>query len=225
MMIEVEDLTKIYRLGSVDVPALCGITFNIDKGEVVAIMGQSGSGKSTLMNILGCLDIPTSGHYRLEGIDTANMSEDELAAIRNRKIGFVFQQFNLLNRATIVNNVELPLRYAGNQNGRHQKAVNALILVGLGDRLKHRPTELSGGEQQRVAIARALVNKPTLVLGDEPTGNLDSATGDEIMALFARLRSETGVALLMVTHDDKVAAAADRVLHMVDGRLSDGTEV
>ena len=221
MMIEVEDLTKIYRLGSVDVPALCGITFNIDKGEIVAITGQSGSGKSTLMNILGCLDVPTSGHYRLEGIDTANMGEDELAAIRNRKIGFVFQQFNLLNRATIVNNVELPMRYAGNQNGGRQRAENALKLVGLGDRLKHRPTELSGGEQQRVAIARAMVNEPSLILADEPTGNLDLKTGQEIIQLLLDLNKQHGLTLIVVTHDAHIASQAQRIIHIKDGLISD----
>jgi putative ABC transport system ATP-binding protein len=221
MLIEVENLTKTYRLGSVDVPALRGISFAVQEGEVVAITGQSGSGKSTLMNILGCLDVPTTGHYKLEGTDTAQMSEDELAAIRNRKIGFVFQQFNLLNRATIVNNVELPLRYTGGGNGRHQKAEEALIKVGLGDRLKHRPTELSGGQQQRVAIARALVNEPSLILADEPTGNLDSKTGQEIIQLLLDLNKTQDLTLIIVTHDPNIAAQAHRIIHIKDGLISD----
>jgi putative ABC transport system ATP-binding protein len=221
MLIEVENLTKTYRLGSVDVPALRGISFAVQEGDVVAITGQSGSGKSTLMNILGCLDVPTTGHYKLEGTDTAQMSEDELAAIRNRKIGFVFQQFNLLNRATIVNNVELPLRYAGKQNNRHQKAEEALIKVGLGDRLKHRPTELSGGQQQRVAIARALVNEPSLILADEPTGNLDSKTGQEIIQLLLDLNKQQDLTLIIVTHDPNIAAQAHRIIHIKDGLISD----
>ncbi len=220
MLIEVENLTKTYHLGEVEVPALRGLSFGIEEKEVVAITGQSGSGKSTLMNILGCLDIPTSGHYKLDGVDTAQMSEDELAAIRNRQIGFVFQQFNLLNRATIVSNVELPLRYTGGGNGHHQKAEDALRLVGLGDRLKHRPTELSGGQQQRVAIARALVNDPSLILADEPTGNLDSKTGQEIMQLLLDLNHQHGITLILVTHDAGIAAQAQRIIHIKDGLIS-----
>jgi putative ABC transport system ATP-binding protein len=220
MLIEVEDLTKTYRLGSVDVPALRGLSFNIKEGEVVAITGQSGSGKSTLMNILGCLDVPTSGHYKLAGTDTAQMTDNELAAIRNRRIGFVFQQFNLLNRTTIVNNVELPLRYTAGGNGRRKKAEEALIKVGLGDRLKHRPTELSGGQQQRVAIARALVNNPSLILADEPTGNLDSKTGMEIMQLLLDLNQEHGLTLILVTHDPGIADKAQRIIHIKDGLIS-----
>jgi putative ABC transport system ATP-binding protein len=220
MLIEVENLTKTYRLGMVDVPALKGLSFNIQEGEVVAITGQSGSGKSTLMNILGCLDVPTSGHYKLEGTDTAQMGDDQLTAIRNHKIGFVFQQFNLLNRSTIVNNVELPLRYNGGGNGHHKKAEDALRLVGLGDRLNHRPTELSGGQQQRVAIARALVNNPSLILADEPTGNLDSRTGHEIMQLLLDLNQQHGITLILVTHDPGIAAQAQRIIHIKDGLVS-----
>jgi putative ABC transport system ATP-binding protein len=221
MLIEVEDLKKIYRLGDVEVPALNGVTFNIDQGEVVAITGQSGSGKSTMMNVLGCLDIPTSGHYRLEGVDISQMTEDRLATIRNLKIGFVFQQFNLLPRATTLQNVELPLRYAGKSNGSMKRAREMLELVGLGDRLNHKPAELSGGQQQRVAIARALVNQPSLILADEPTGNLDSKTGQEIMRLLLNLNIEQGLTLVLVTHDPTIAAMAQRVIQLKDGMISD----
>ncbi len=221
MLIEVEDLKKIYRLGDVEVPALNGVSFSIDKGEVVAITGQSGSGKSTMMNVLGCIDIPTSGHYRLENVDISQMSEDQLANIRNQKIGFVFQQFNLLPRATTLQNVELPLRYAGKSNGSLKRAREMLELVGLGDRLSHRPAELSGGQQQRVAIARALVNQPSLILADEPTGNLDSKTGQEIMRLLLNLNIEQGLTLVLVTHDPSIAAMAQRVIQLKDGVISD----
>jgi putative ABC transport system ATP-binding protein len=225
-MIEVKDLTKIYRLGTVEVPALCGVTFNINRGEAVAIMGQSGSGKSTLMNIIGCLDLPTSGEYFLEGENVANKTDDELAAIRNKKIGFVFQTFNLLPRATVRRNVELPLLYAGNGNGQLKKLnerVDSLLdAVGLGDRKNHRPSELSGGQQQRVAIARALVNEPALILADEPTGNLDSHTGAEIMSLLLKLNRDQNLTLVIVTHDPTIAAHTQRIIHLRDGLIDNG---
>jgi putative ABC transport system ATP-binding protein len=231
IMIEIKNLTKTYQLGSVEVPALCGISFRIERGEVVAIMGQSGSGKSTLMNVLGCLDLPTSGEYFLDGEDISRMSDDQLAVIRNRKIGFVFQQFNLLPRVTVRRNVELPLLYGnkadghngnGNGNGHNgggirQRAEATLTAVGLAERMEHRPTELSGGQQQRVAIARALINQPDLILADEPTGNLDSHTGAEIMHLLLNLNKEQGLTLVIVTHDPSIAAQTQRVIHLRDG--------
>lgn len=220
-MIDAKNLTKTYILGHVEVPALRGVTFHIDPGETVAIMGQSGSGKSTLMNILGCLDLPTSGEYNLDGKSIAGMSEDELAVVRNRKIGFVFQQFNLLPRISVRRNTELPLMYNGSKPPKEIAERSAAILrsVGLSDRMNHRPTELSGGQQQRVAIARALINDPALVLADEPTGNLDSHTGAEIMNLLLNLNQEHGLTLVIVTHDPSIAAQCQRMIRLKDGLL------
>jgi putative ABC transport system ATP-binding protein len=222
-MIEVEELTKTYRLGSVEVPALRGVSFSIADGEVVAIMGQSGSGKSTLMNILGCLDLPTSGRYRLDGEDVSRLNEDQLAEIRNRKVGFVFQQFNLLPRMTVRRNTELPLYYNGHKAGKEISLRSQAILeaVGLADRMHHRPTELSGGQQQRVAIARALINEPALILADEPTGNLDSQTGAEIIQLLLKMNQEHNLTLVIVTHDAAIAAVAQRVIRLKDGKIVD----
>jgi putative ABC transport system ATP-binding protein len=223
-MIEIHDVTKIYHMGSVDVPALRGVSLHINRGEVVAIMGQSGSGKSTLMNILGCLDLPTSGSYFLDGNNIAGMNEDELAIIRNRKIGFVFQQFNLLPRVTVRRNAELPLMYNGNKAEKeiHERSELILNAVGLADRMQHRPTELSGGQQQRVAIARALINEPGLILADEPTGNLDSQTGAEIMSLLLKLNREHNLTLVIVTHDPSIAAQTQRVIRLGDGLVENG---
>jgi putative ABC transport system ATP-binding protein len=215
-MIEIENITKVYQMGETEVRALNGISLKIDDGEWVAITGPSGSGKSTLMAILGCLDSPTSGVYRFDGTDVAKMRDNELAAVRNKKIGFVFQQFNLLARTSALENVELPLLYS-TANHRHDRAKAALEAVGLGDRIKHHPNELSGGQQQRVAIARALVTEPSIILADEPTGNLDSKTSKEIMELFAHLHSERGITVIFVTHDPTIAANANRVIHIMDG--------
>ena len=216
-MIEVEKLSKIYQLGGQKVPALKGVSFRIQQGEFVAIMGQSGSGKSTLMNLLGCLDLPSSGTYRLGDIDVATLNSDQLAEVRNRRIGFVFQSFNLLPRSSALENTELPLLYSGTPDPQ-SKAREALKKVGLETRAHHKSNELSGGERQRVAIARAIVNNPTIILADEPTGNLDSKTGEEIMAIFTRLNQE-GVTLILVTHEQHVAQYARRVIHMRDGLI------
>ncbi|MBC8283232.1 MAG: ABC transporter ATP-binding protein [Nitrospinae bacterium] len=216
-MIEVERLSKIYQMGGQQVPALNGVDFSIEKGEFVAIMGPSGSGKSTLMNLLGCLDLPSSGIYRLENLNIQDLNPNQLAEVRNRRIGFVFQSFNLLPRATALENVELPLLY-GRVPKSKEIALQALERVGLTHRAKHRPTELSGGERQRVAIARALVNSPAIILADEPTGNLDSATGKEIMNLFHELNQEA-VTLILVTHEQEVAQQTRRIIQMKDGKI------
>ncbi len=218
-LIETRELWKTYQMGTEEVHALRGVSISIERGEYVAIMGPSGSGKSTLMNLIGCLDTPTKGSYLLNEKQVSQMNDDELARIRNEEIGFVFQTFNLLPRATALHNVELPLIYAGvSAKVRHERATQSLEKVELKDRMKHRPNELSGGQRQRVAIARALVNNPSILLADEPTGNLDSKTGVEIMALFAKLH-ETGNTIILVTHEPDVAAYAERTIHIRDGQV------
>jgi len=220
-LIELENVTKIYRMGEVEVYALNGVSLSIKQGEMLSIVGTSGSGKSTMLNLLGCLDRPTSGRYLLDGIDVSRLNDNRLAELRSKKFGFVFQDFNLLSRATALSNVELPLVYSGGGSKR-QKAMEALERVGLGKRARHKPTELSGGEQQRVAIARALVNSPSLILADEPTGNLDSASTEEIIAIFQQLHRE-GITVAIVTHEADIAAKTQRVIRLRDGKVaSDG---
>jgi len=216
-VIEAKDLTKVYKMGEIEVHALRGLSVQIARGEIVSIMGPSGSGKSTLMNIIGCLDRPTGGEYFLDRERVSDLKDDQLASIRNQKVGFVFQTFNLLPRATALSNVELPMRYSGNKKNRKKRALSALEAVGLSDRVRHRPNELSGGQQQRVAIARALVNEPAIILADEPTGNLDTSSGDEIMELLLSLNQDHGTTLVIVTHDPEIALQTGRVIHILDG--------
>ena len=218
-MLEIKKIKKIYQMGKVKVEALRGVSFYIDKGEFVAIMGPSGSGKSTLMHIIGCLDKPTEGNFVIGGKDVSKLNDDRLAEIRNKRIGFVFQQYNLLSRTSILHNVEIPLIYAGLKSKQRRKlAMQALESVGLGDRVKHKPNEISGGEKQRAAIARALVNDPLIILADEPTGNLDTKTGEEIMKIFYKLHQQ-GNTIIMVTHEAEVARHARRIIHLRDGLI------
>jgi putative ABC transport system ATP-binding protein len=223
-LIEIDNITKVYQMGEVKVHALRGVSLEVQPGEWVAIMGPSGSGKSTLMHVIGCLDTPTSGLYRLDGEEVAGMTDDQLAAVRNRQIGFVFQTFNLLARATALKQVMLPMQYYRNgarvpADERLRRAKEALELVGLGDRLYHQPTELSGGQQQRVAIARALVNDPSIILADEPTGNLDTTAGNEVMSILHHLHQEKGITVVMVTHDEEIGSQAKRVIRLLDGTI------
>jgi putative ABC transport system ATP-binding protein len=225
-MIEIENVTKVYQMGEVQVHALRGVGLEIEQGEWVAIMGPSGSGKSTLMHIIGCLDIPTAGVYRLDDVEVGGMDEGQLAAIRNRQIGFVFQTFNLLPRTSALKQVMLPMQYSRNGgrvpvSERSRRAREALEMVGLGERIDHHPTELSGGQQQRVAIARALINSPSILMADEPTGNLDSRSGTEVMGIIQRLHKERGITVVMVTHDEEIGAQAERIVRLRDGLIVD----
>jgi len=226
-MIEIEDITKVYQMGEVKAHALRGVSLRVDPGEWVAIMGPSGSGKSTLMHLVGCLDTPTSGVYRLDGVGVGAMEEDQLAAVRNRQIGFIFQSFNLLSRTSALKQVMLPMQYSRNgeripPNEREGRARAALEMVGLGDRLDHHPSELSGGQQQRVVIARALVNNPVILIADEPTGNLDSESGSEVLDILRQLHQDQGITVLMVTHDEEIGAMAERVVRLRDGLIVEG---
>ena len=222
MIINTQGLKKIYYMGKIEVNALCGVSIQVKRGELVSIMGPSGSGKSTLMNIIGCLDLPTSGEYILDGENVSRLRDNQLARVRNQKIGFVFQSFNLLPRVTALANVELPLNYSGIVRGRKEKALEALASVGLSDRTHHKPTELSGGQQQRVAIARALVNDPAILLADEPTGNLDSKSGKEIMELILSINKDRGMTVVIVTHDPNIAEKTQRVIQLQDGLVVNG---
>jgi len=217
-MIELDNVTKVYTMGDVAVNAVAGISMAVDTGELLSIVGPSGSGKSTLMNILGCLDVPSTGRYFLAGENVGQLNDNQLAEVRGRKIGFIFQTYNLLPRLSALANVQLPLLYGGGKDGR-QRSISALEKVGLGHRLKHRPVELSGGEQQRVGIARALVKNPSIILADEPTGNLDTQSGNDIMAILHQLHQDDGITVLIVTHDPDVAASTDRIVSMRDGYL------
>ncbi len=224
IMIEMINITKTYHIGTIDVPALRGINCHIETGAIAAIVGPSGSGKSTLMNIIGCLDQPSSGQYHLDNIDIAGLSDDDLARIRNQKIGFVFQSYNLLHHADALTNVALPLLYGGVPD-RNRQALQALEMVGLADRAHHKPTELSGGQQQRVAIARALVNNPSIILADEPTGSLDTHTSEEIMRIFTNLNKEKGITVIFITHEPDIARYAQKIIHIRDGMVDSDGEV